>query len=266
MRRSGIIWGAILLLAGLLLLLENLGLLPFPNISVWQLLVPLAFIGVGVWILLGSRFQDGGTTTTLDLPLEQATEAEIRVDYGAGELRIDGGSSALADGTFEGGVEHEVRHHDGRALLRLRSPSPVTWVWPWSWGPGMRRRWHLRLTERIPMSLSVHSGASDCHLDLERLKVTRLRIESGASSLNVILPARAGHTEVRVSTGAASLSMRVPEGVAARIRVDSALSSTDVDRSRFPREGGVYRSPGYDSAANRLDIKIDTGVGSISVR
>ena len=264
MRRSGIIWGAILLLAGLLLLLENLGLLPFPNISVWQLLLPLAFIGLGVWVLLGSRFQGRGETTTLDLPLEQATEAEIRVDYGAGELRIGGGSASLADGTFEGGVEHEVQHRDGRAILRLRSPSVV--IWPWGWGPGVRRHWQLRLNERIPIALSVHSGASDCRMDLERLKITRLRIESGASSLDVTLPARAGHTEARVSTGAASLSMRVPEGVAALIRVDSALSSTDVDRRRFPREGGVYRSPGYDTAENRVDIRIDTGVGSISIR
>jgi hypothetical protein len=263
MRRSGIIWGLVLLFAGLLLLLENLGYLATLGISLWQLFWPLAFIALGVWILLGSRMSGRVETETLALPLEAATEAEIRVDYGAGELRIEGGSTSLVDGTFEGGVEHTVRYQDGLTVLRLRSPSVA--VWPWGWTPGSRRRWQLRLTEQIPLNLSVHSGASDCHLHLERLNVTRLRIESGASSLNVTLPANAGHTEVRVATGAASLSMRVPEGVAARVRVEGALSSTHVDRARFPRQGGTYLSPDYDTATNRVDIKVETGVGSITI-
>ena len=265
MRRSGIIWGLVLLFLGLLLLLENLGYLAFLGVGVWQVFWPLVFIALGVWILLGSRMRGRVETEALDLPLEGATEAEIRVDYGAGELRIDGGSApgTLVSGTFEGGVEHELRHRNGLAVLRLRS----SWVqvWPWGWTPAARRRWQVRLTERIPLALSVHSGASDCRLDLEQLKVTRLRIESGASSLNVTLPAQAGHTEVRVSTGAASLDMRVPAGVAARIRVEGALSSTQVDRARFPRQGGLYVSPDYETAANRVDIKVETGVGSISI-
>jgi hypothetical protein len=264
MRRQSMIWGAVLLLAGLVLLLENLGYLTFLNISVWQLLWPLAFIALGVWILLGSRLQRRGETQMLVLPLEEATEAEIRVDYGAGELHIEGGSTALVEGAFEPGVEHKLHQRGGRAVLRLRSPSVV--MWPWGWAPGTRRRWELRLNERIPLTLSVHSGASDCHLNLEQLQVTRLRIESGASSLNVTLPARAGHTEVQISTGAASLDMRVPEGVAARIRVEGALASTTVARTRFPRQGNIYLSPDYDTAAHRVDIKVETGVGSTTIR
>ncbi len=263
MRRGGIIWGAVLLLAGILLLLENLGYLAGLGVSVWQILWPLAFIAVGIWILVGSRLGGRVETETLSLPLEGATEAEIRVDYGAGELRIEGGSTELLDGTFESGVEHTLQHRDERAILRLRSPSVV--VWPWGWSPGTTRRWRLRLNDRIPMILSVHSGASDCRLNLEQLNVTRLDIESGASSLDVTLPAQAGETDVRVSTGAASMNMRVPEGVAARIRVAGALSSTHVDRARFPRQDDIYMSPDYDTAANRVNIRVDTGVGSISI-
>lgn len=103
-------------------------------------------------------------------------------------------------------------------------------------------------------------------LDLSELKVTRLRLPTGASSTVLTLPANAGHTRVDVESRVASLRIRVPEGVAARIRAVGGLSSTSVDRSRFPLSGGVYRSPDYDSAVNRAESKVDNWVGSVSVR
>ena len=60
--------------------------------------------------------------------------------------------------------------------------------------------------------------------------------------------------------------MRVPSGVAARIRISSGLAGVSVDAERFPRVGSEYISPDYETAENRLDLEINTGVGSVSVR
>jgi hypothetical protein len=40
----------------------------------------------------------------------------------------------------------------------------------------------------------------------------------------------------------------------------------NVDRSRFPQNGNIYQSPDYATAANRLDIQVETGVGSVDIR
>jgi hypothetical protein len=68
-----------------------------------------------------------------------------------------------------------------------------------------------------------------------------------------------------VSSGAASVNIRIPQGVAARIRWRGGLSSINVDPSRFPRFGDTYQSPDYDSAANKVDLDVEMGVGSVTV-
>jgi hypothetical protein len=68
-----------------------------------------------------------------------------------------------------------------------------------------------------------------------------------------------------VSVGAASLTLEVPIGVAARIRSKMALGSSQIDESRFPRTFDGYLSPDFEGAANRVDITIEGGVGSVKV-
>jgi len=265
MRRNAF-WGLCLLLVGGVLLLDNLGYLAFLGVSAWQLIWPVALIGMGIWILVGSKLRPNWESRDIIVPLESAAEAEIQLDYGAGELRIQSGAatSELLSGTFEGGVEHHVQREGSRTKVRIGS-TPVVFG-PLHWGPHYSRKWTVQLTDRIPIALTVKTGASDCRLDLEHLKVTALHLKSGASSTVVTLPANAGYTEVHGSSGAASVSLRIPEGVAARIQTRGGLSSTSVDQRRFPRQGATYISPNYETAENRVDIRLDMGVGSISIR
>jgi hypothetical protein len=44
------------------------------------------------------------------------------------------------------------------------------------------------------------------------------------------------------------------------------LSEISVDQNRFPRTGNGYQSADYDTAANKVDILIETGVGSVKVK
>ena len=64
-------------------------------------------------------------------------------------------------------------------------------------------------------------------LDLRDLKVTDLKLETGASATEVTLPASAGFTRVKVQAGAARVDMRVPGGVAARIKTSAGAGVGD---------------------------------------
>ena len=103
-------------------------------------------------------------------------------------------------------------------------------------------------------------------IDLTELRVEELEIDTGASNTKILLPANAGHTHVDLSGGAASILFEVPEGVAARIQVDSGLASIEINRERFPRVGGYYKSDDYETAANKVDINADFGAGALSIR
>jgi hypothetical protein len=78
--------------------------------------------------------------------------------------------------------------------------------------------------------------------------------------------ASAGFTHARVESGAASVKVRVPPGVAARISGQMGLGALDVDQHRFPPRGGGYESDDFSTAANRVELEVEGGVGSVDVR
>lgn len=255
-------WPLLLLVAGTLLLLSttgNLGMEPADLVSQWW---PLAIIAVGAWILIGAVLPqsrpDGDAS--LELPLQGADAARVKVRFGGGELTIGAGRPGLlVDGTFDGlPATYDLRE---LGSVVLEPESPHTWPW-WERTPS----WRLGLPAEIPLDLEIESGAAKTRVDLQETKLRSLRIQTGASDTRVRLPRAAGETRVRAESGAASIVFEVPDGVAARIDGSMALGSTRVDESRFPRGGGRWETPGYAEAANRVEIKIQGGVGSVEVR
>jgi hypothetical protein len=261
MRRQEIFWGVVLLIGGILLLVGNL-----LEVNVWQLLWPLFLIVLGGWVLWGTLTGPKHVESeTLSLPLEDARRALVHLKYGAGELRVEGPAEpgVLASGTFGGGVRHNLQRRGDALDLELRSPANI-WAWPWM---PHERRWSLRLAPDLDLEMEVESGASDTWLDLTELRVNRLQIETGASATKVLLPADVREMQVEVDAGAASVDLKVPDGVAARIRTEVGLASVSINQERFPRQGtGRYQAPDYETATRRVDIKLEGGVGSLSVR
>jgi hypothetical protein len=117
----------------------------------------------------------------------------------------------------------------------------------------------------LPCELSLNTGACDTKVDLSDTLVKSVKVDTGASSTRIILPENAGMTKIRGSGGAASLSMIVPDKVAAHIEVRGGIYSTTIDQNRFPRQGNAYESLDYETAANKVDVKLDMGLGSIDI-
>jgi len=263
MGRGNLFWGVILIIGGSLLLLDNLGLL---NVNVWSLIWPLFLIGLGVRALWGAvAARQSPRDEQAAIPLEGAASARVRVHHGAGRLDIHSGAGPdeLAAGTFGGGLDYRARR--AGETLEVDMHVRESFTFPWMWGPGRSLDWSFGLNSGIPLSLELKTGASESRLELADLRVTDLRLETGASATRITLPANAGRTRAEIRAGAASVELQVPPGVAARIRIRGGLSSANVDAARFPRMGDVYQSQDYHTAANTADIDIETGVGSVRI-
>jgi hypothetical protein len=260
MHRGRIFWGIIIITAGILLLLDRLGLLPAGfNAIFW----PLVLIALGISFLLGPVFGRSQRTEQLSVPLESSSSAEIILNHGAGRLhlRSTGMPGVLLEGNFRGETTHDVRHNGSNTVVTLRSEVVITpFMGPYD------RSWDIGVARNLPLKLRLQGGASDNELDLTELTVTDLHIETGASSTRVRMPAAAGFTRAKVESGAASVNIFIPEGVAARIRTSGGLSSISVDTQRFPQTNGYYQSPNYETAENRIEMNLEMGVGSIEVR
>jgi hypothetical protein len=266
MRRCTYFWGTILVLLGILLMLDNLDLLP---VKLWDILWPTLLVLLGIWILVGSfSSQRNLEPEHLLIPLEGATQVNLRVNHGAGRLRFRSGSSLdeLAEGDFVGGLDLRSQKMGDTLDAEMSVPTRNYPIGPWFWG---RRSldWSVELNGEIPLRLDIRAGANEADLDLTGMQVTELHLSTGASSTRLTLPESAGHTRATVEAGAASVSIRIPQNVGARIRSQGGLASISVDRTRFERvSSGLHQSVDYDSASNRVDLDIQAGVGSVDIR
>ncbi len=266
-RNSSSFWGMILLLAGLLLLASNLGWLDFLGVPIWDLIWPLVLIGFGLWIVWGVTVgKPNLDTQAVSVPLENAHRAHVEINHGAGRLNLhsDVPDGHLISGTFEGGLDYKGQINEDLLKLTLRTPSHL--FGPWNWHPGLSLDWNFGLSRALPLTLHLNSGASNAHINLSELQVSDLKIETGASALKLTLPAHASYTHADINGGAASFSIQIPEGVAARIKAEVPLVSTNVNTQRFPKTGTVYQSPDYETKANKIDLVIKMGVGSLSIQ
>ncbi len=294
-RRRGVpVFGLFLIAAGVLLLLQTLGVVPW---AIWQglwRLWPVLLIMGGVAILFGGRarwlaaavivlllggaialaaygsngFRDdtegvqGFSELLLDAKFLDAT-----LDFGAGDIRLDAlpaDSVRLMEATLRGSGEKakpSVSRTADRAFLRLERKSPR-----WFFFGGVKEEWDVSLSRTVAINLTINAGASNIAANLSELNVTALRLSAGASNVSLVLPGQAERAFARLDVGAAHVQVRVPEGVAARIRSETGVSSVDVNTARFPKVGGYYQSPDYDTAAKRVDVEIRGGVADITVR
>ncbi|MGO9410166.1 MAG: LiaF domain-containing protein [Spirochaetia bacterium] len=266
MRRWSFVVGVVLVLIGISAILQAV-------FGIGWIFWPLILIGLGLWLISGFPWRGAHRVSheQASVPLEGAREASVTVHHGAGRLLIGGGLGASNDlllaGTFGGGLEASRRREGDRLVvnMRVKDRDVSHYIFPWTRGWAGLLDWDFTLATGVPLILSLETGASESRLSLTDLQVRELRVKTGASSTTVDLPSSAGVTRVMVESGAAAVRLRVPQGVSASIQVRSALAGIHVDRSRFPQAGAGYRSTDYDRAANKVEIFIETGVGSVDI-
>ena len=262
MRTNRTFWGVVLMLLGGLFLLQTLGILTF---RVWPLFWAIFLIILGIWFLFGSVFRPkAGEPQSLSIPLEGAAEASIEFNHGAGALNIQRMSNPgiLLEGTFGGGVEHKSERSGGQSRIKLSALDGIQFPFA---GSTEGYRWDVSLTDQLPLSLHIKTGASENQIDLSNLNITHLKLDTGASRTTINLPVHCSFTKVDVHAGAAEVILRVPEGVAARIHSKGGLASVKIDTQRFVNAGAVYESVGFDTAPNKVEISAEVGVGSIEI-
>jgi hypothetical protein len=278
--------------AGLLFLLDNLGVI---NFNVWELwrLWPLLLIAIGLDLILGRRnpvlsllvvvlvlaggvallYSTGAlqplgdvSRSDLNVPLNGAKSAVVRIESGVSKIVVNSTeTSALADGTLEyyeswGAPQQTVDRAGDQVTLHVSQTGNKSVNFPGGQGPD----WNISLSKQVPLDLQVDAGVGETILNLRESKLTNLSLDAGVGSVEVTVPEQAGVTTARIKGGVGALKLTIPDGVEARINVDSGLGGVDVD-SRFRKEGDVYVSEGYAGATNRVDLNLSVGVGGVEV-
>ena len=260
MRRDNIFWGSVLIALGLLFFLQRQGIIP----SVVPYLWPLALILFGGWLILSVYWRpDPSSGEKFDVALREAKGVRYRFSHGAGHIIINGkaptgkalvGSSAVGmnERTHLDGDRLDVHIEAGASFIPFVGPADGTW--------------RFDLTQEVPVTLKVETGASQLDMDLADVLASHIELETGASSSNVTMPSH-GASLLDLKAGAASISITIPQGVSGRIRIKEGLTSLNVDTNRFPQlDSRLYQSVDFDTATDRAEINVEAGLGSITVK
>lgn len=300
-RRNSFVWPVILISIGVLLLLSNLGIM---DVNIWALIVrlwPLILIAVGVDILVGRRSGVGGvlsiivilgmfaagvwfvsttdpslnyeiTTKYIDQALNGATEADISISFGVGELYV--GSHSKADSLIQGVLElldetnlrDDFRIVGDKAVFTLRGNEGND-IPPRIFTSGIRNEslaWELKINNEIPVELNIDTGVGRSVIDLRGLLLTGLELNLGVGQMEVFMPAEGDFTG-RIEGGVGELIIRIPASTAIRVRVNTGLGGVSV-QGDFNRSGDTYTSNSFDPDADYIELFVSGGIGSIVIR
>jgi hypothetical protein len=261
MNRNQLFWGGVLILVGGLMLAGELGVrLPNGN-SLMSLFWPLLLIGFGVWVLISVFMRGKVEAESASVELQDAREANVRINHGAGELRLHGGAAAteLLHGTFAGGLDQKVNRNGDKLEVKMRPANDFIMFPPFISKDQLN--WDVSFNTSIPISLDMNTGANKSEIDLRDMNVTNIKLTSGASDTVITLPER-GRLKLTCEVGAASLTVIVPEGVAIRARATIGAGDFHVDKARFPNN----ESPDFASAQNAVDIHVTGGAASVRIK
>ncbi len=254
------LWALVFLLVGVVLLAANLNLLP-PDAQrvvgwAWPGLVVLA----GVWVLLAGRSRAEAAEPTFALDRAGYTAGELLVNTGAADLRV--GALAAADHLALGQlptprgpalttVENMVRLH-----LTPRLAVPLL----------AGQAWSIDLAPDLPWALRWQSSLGDLTLDLRGLTVTTAHLRSAVGQVDLTLPAR-GQADLHVRLGLGNLTVRVPEAMAVKVKVNRGrLATVRPDGRRFVELApGEWATPLFAVSPARCTVTVYLWAGDLTL-
>jgi len=206
------------------------------------------------------------TTETRSVAPEGAAKAEVRLEMGAGELRLNSAEQAnLLEASFEFNRERlrpEVLYRvvGGTGILDVRHGRRHSL----NFGP-TKNRWDLTLGRALPLDLDINLGAGHSELDLRDLNLTKVEIDMGVGEVDLDLrgPHAAGFL-VKIDGGVGSAKLALPYEVGVRVKVDGGLGSVN-PRGLTKQSKGVYVNDAYGKSPVTIEVDIDAGIGSLDL-
>lgn len=289
-------WGAALVLTGVLLLLNTIGvlgwgvwfyllrLLPLVLVLIGLALilnrnvVPLgllllAVIGIAWYLMAGGsidyppdRQMVSGTLSVNQVVSPGITKGELDLDFGAGQLQVTAGEPRQLTGQLKYfGPEPVLTYteDDDTANIRLRPRGEAGIT---SLRSRIGQNWTLQLPSGIPWELDLDVGAASAELDLTAVQLSEFTLRGGACDVKTVLGAPGLLIKGEAQLGASRLALSIPQGVPVRIRLEGAATGNNLTQTGFSREGNIYTTTDFSPSAPGYDLTIGAGASALEFR
>lgn len=305
MKPKHVFWGLFLVTLGVLILISNFSIVNLNLAGLWKLwplalilwgisfivkmdfvkvlfagviaiLLALSIYGAGQSFLnlfdknIDFEFANGNNHFYADTTIytesfdQKIKNADLKIDAGAGTFNVNEPTNDLVAVSVLGikdnyimkrsdtGNSASVDFKMKKTKIKLQKGS-------------FKNKMEMSLNAEPVWNMDFDLGAAKINFDLAPYKVSTVKLDIGAASLDLRLGDKYPKTIVDIDAGASSIDIEIPDSSGCEIRSDVALSSRHF--YGFDKiSKGLYRTDNFDEAKNKVYIRIDAGVSSIDVR
>jgi hypothetical protein len=298
--------GAILLSAGVVLLLNTTN---YVDWTVWLKIFslwPVALIAIGIELLfkksrlafiafispllffatiLGpALFFDSDfvdiyrTSRTYHLSRDlDSTIVEVNpsIRLNCGKLRVSSGAEKLISAELDYYkrkplIVSEQDNEDGSVVMKI-SDQERKWFSGrfgkrWFWRSSARKDWEIRLTDQIPVSLNLYLKNGKGNLDFSDMKLRECDLEVNDSDVDIKIGSLLEDVTVAVESRSSEISVSVPEGSGLRIINHTNLSSISFSWFTLEEKDDGYQTTDFEQADHKLTLRLEGSIIQLKVR
>jgi LiaI-LiaF-like transmembrane region len=259
------LWPILLIAAGLDLLIGRRSAL---GALVAAVLILAVFVGA-LWLTESHAGSGGLTTQEIRQPLGDATQAEVTIQPGVAVLQLKAlpESASLVEGTVHLGsgekLAEDYSQKGNTAVYTLKTQEGTGIPLGTGWEKG--RTWDLGLSPGAALQLQTSMGVGQAVLDLTGLSLSDLKVSSGVGQTQVTLPAK-GRFKASIEQAIGQLVIIVPKGMALHVKADTALAGHQLPSGLQDEGQGVWTSPGFATAENSVNLETSVAIGNLTIR
>ncbi len=207
--RMPFIWPLVLVVAGVLLLLNNFLLIEINVLEYW----PAVLILLGLQLLWRGDLAPSWQAQTFGITRGSVSSGTLEISSGEIDVRLQASqrTGRLITGQYTARSRPALNVRNNHAMLTLRRGH--TWLFSLA-------DWNVNLAPDLPWSILVSAHLGQLDVDLRGLQVSRVYVASGIGDVRLICPQTIGGPVVARSTFG-DIRLAIPEGIPALIRVKS---------------------------------------------
>lgn len=114
-------------------------------------------------------------------------------------------------------------------------------------------------------NFDLNVGAAEVNLDLSKFKVRSLDIDGGACSVELKLGVLQNETNLNIETGASSITLLIPKDAGCEVNTNTFLTSKELE-GFTNTEGNNYQTTNFKIAKQKIHLDLNAAISSLKIQ